>query len=329
MVSKGRTLIVDTDDARAIACGKTLNEQGLTCTLLVTNVKSGDASIPGPSALSPRKVGAVSISGAFGGFSATVTTDGKRKHLAEWPGDEAAVFDLVLDLQPITSFAGVRLPLGYYAPGPDPAALDEAIAELPEMQGRFKKPQFTTFQESRCLRGRSRTLECRRCLEVCPYGAIQSADRKVSINHYLCQGCGGCAMVCPADAIRLAQPSQDELLNTLRCGLESRISGACAPPTLVISDAEAADNNGILKRVGGDDGSVVHFKVEQIGHVRLEMILAAFAYGAGKVLVICGPQNPPGIVQAAEWQAQMAAAILRVLKPDGENQVCHRHGRKR
>ena len=36
VISQGRTLIVDTDAERSIACGKLLSEQGLTCTLLVT-----------------------------------------------------------------------------------------------------------------------------------------------------------------------------------------------------------------------------------------------------------------------------------------------------
>ena len=241
VISRGRTLIVDTDAGRSIACGKRLSEQGLTCTLLVTKkAAAADASPSRFDQFPLLEVDAVSITGAFGGFSALVTAQGDQRPLSEWLGDEASVFDLVLDLQSTPSYAGDCLPMGYYAPGTNPAALPEVMAELPEMQGRFHRPQFTAFLKNRCLHGRSRTRDCRRCLAVCPFGAIQSVDRTISIDHYRCQGCGGCAMVCPADAIQMVHPSLEELLSILRSTLEERSAGAAFPPTLVISDRETA-----------------------------------------------------------------------------------------
>jgi ferredoxin len=56
-----------------------------------------------------------------------------------------------------------------------------------------------------------------------------------------------------------------------------------------------------------------------MGQVGLEMLLAALAYGAGRVVVACGPQDPPNIRQAVEWQTRMAAAILRGLGIPEEN----------
>ncbi len=43
------------------------------------------------------------------------------------------------------------------------------------------------------------------------------------------------------------------------------------------------------------------------------MPLAALAYGAGEVLVVCGSQNSPGIKKAVERQMQMARTILQGL----------------
>lgn len=313
VISQGRILIVDMDAARAIACGEILSDQRLTCTLVVTNKASTDVSFSRLSRLALLEVDDVSITGAFGGFSAIVTVKGDQRHLTELLDNEAATFDLVLDLQPTPSFAGNRLPMGYYAPGPNPEDLTEAMAELPEMRGRFKKPQFTAFLKSRCVHGRSRTRDCRRCLEVCPFGAIQSADREISINHYLCQGCGGCALVCPADAIRMDQPSQEELLNLLRRALESREAGVAFPPTLVISDSGTAGSDRLLHRGDRNNDRIVNFEVEEIGYIGLEMILTALSYGADKVLVACGRQNPPDIRNAVAWQTQMAGAILKGL----------------
>jgi ferredoxin len=311
VISQGRTLIVDTDAERSIACGRLLSDQGLTCTLLITKKESSDASFPRFDEFKMLEINAVSITGAFGGFSATVTLNGDQKQLTEWFGKEAVTFDLVLDFQSTPSFAGDRLPMGYYAPGPNPVNLNEVMAELPEMRGRFNKPQFTAFLKNRCIHGRSRTLDCRQCLVVCPFGAIQSVDRTISIDHYRCQGCGGCAMVCPADAIQMAQPSQQELLSILRRTMEDRSAGVACPPTLVISDLEAVDGHQLPGMDEGNHDHRINFVVEQIGHVGLEMLLAALAYGAGAVVVACGAQNPPSIRKAAQWQAQMGSAILR------------------
>lgn len=314
VISQGRTLIVDTDAKRSMACGKLLSEQGLTCTLLLTKkAAASDASLSRFDQFTLLEVDAVSITGAFGGFSAMVTANGDQQLLSERLGDEASAFDLVLDLQATPSYAGDRLPMGYYAPGTNPGTLKEVLAELPEMRGRFHRPQFTAFQKNRCLHGRSRTFDCLQCLAVCPFGAIQSVDRTISIDHYRCQGCGGCAMVCPADAIQMVHPSQEELLTILQRTLEDRSADAPFPPTLVISDMEIADGDKLAGTDEGNHDHRVHFIVEQIGHCGLEMLLAALAYGAGGVVVACGAQNPPNVRKAAERQAQMGRAILRGL----------------
>ena len=313
VISEGRTLIVDTDSERAIACGKILNDQGLNCTLLMTECPPAGNSFSRPAPRGILKVDAVAITGAFGGFSATATLNGNQKALAELIGGEATLFDLVLDLQPVPSYKGNLLPMGYYVPGPGAAALDEAMAELPEMRGRFKKPQFTSFREALCLHGRSRTHDCRRCLDICPVGAIQSVNRRISVNHYLCQGCGGCTLVCPTDAISLLEPSREVLLKALEESLNHRPTGADPPTTLLISD---------LKTIGTADRPVMgegkndlpaHFEAEQIGYAGLDLILAAFVHGARRVVVACRTQNPPGVTKAVEWQTKMAGAILKGL----------------
>lgn len=306
VVSQGRILIIDTDAERAIACGKILAEHLLTCTLVVTKKVSPDTTFPRLSLPAPLEADSVSITGAFGGFSAMLTADGNQRQLMELIDNEPATFDLVLDLQPIPSFAGARLPVGYYRPGQNPEDLNDVLAELPEMRGRFEKPQFTIFQKSRCLHGLSRTRNCRSCLEVCPFGAVQSAGREISINHYLCQGCGCCALVCPADAIRMVHPSHEELLDSLKRALENGKADDASVQTLVISDSQLAQ---------GDEknGHIINFGVEEIGHIGLDVILAALCYGAHKVVVARREQNPPKIRDAVAWQAQTARAILKSL----------------
>jgi len=306
VISEGRTLIVDTDVVRAGKCGDILSEEQLTCTLVVTRRTAQDAPLSWFDRLTLIEADDVSISGAFGGFSATVSVNGEQKPLTKG-------FDLVLDLRPTPSFAGTRLPVGYYAPGINQEGLNRAMAELPEMRGRFRKPHFMTFLRSRCFHGRSRTLDCRRCVDVCPFGAIRSEGSRISINHYLCQGCGGCALVCPADAITQVHPSPEELLNIIRRRLAERETGPLFPTTVVISDGGAASTDGLSRKGGTVDGLTVDFKVEEIGHIGLEAILTAFSHGTDNVIVACDSGNPRGIADAVAWQAEMACAILKGL----------------
>ncbi len=43
---------------------------------------------------------------------------------------------------------------------------------------------------------------CRRCSQVCRYGAIACVNKQVLIFAELCHSCGGCVLACPADAMR-------------------------------------------------------------------------------------------------------------------------------
>jgi ferredoxin len=304
VVSEGRTLIIDTDARRAGECSTRLGAQGLECTVVLTNAGPEKDPVPGQSFWGPLRADTLSVSGAFGGFAATATVNGNQKPLADWLSEKDLSFDLVLDLQPEPSYAGELLPMGYYAPGQDLLGLDGALAEMPEMRGRFVKPQFTAFLDARCIHGLSRKRDCRRCLEICPFGAIQSADRKITVNPYLCQGCGACALACPTGAIRLLQPSRDDLLESIRQAIQSGWEDRDQPPAVIMSDTETA---------GEADDRHIHFKVEQIGHVGLELLLAALAFGARRISVACGPQNPAAIRRAVEWQVQMADAVLQGL----------------
>ena len=313
VISQGRTLVVDTDAARAGKCGEILSEGQLTCTLVVTRKTAQDAPLSWFNRLALIEVDDVAITGAFGGFSATVTVKGEQMPLAE-------SFDLILDLRPAPLFAGRRLPIGYYAPGANPEDIDRVLAELPEMRGRFKKPHFTAFVKSRCFHGRARTIDCQRCVDVCPFGAIRSEGGRISINHYLCQGCGGCVLVCPADAIEQLHPSSEELLDILKSRLAGSETGASFPTTVVISDGGAEAAEALSCEGGIVDGLTLNFEVEEIGHVGLETILTAFSHGAGNVVIACDSGNPQGVTDTVAWQAEMARAILTGL--DMEKDKC-------
>jgi hypothetical protein len=97
LISRGRTLIIDTNAERAGTLGKILSARQLTCTLMITKSPSTGASFPGPALPGCCALEGLSISGAFGGFLATVT-EGEAEKPIEAMDDRRAVFDLVLDL---------------------------------------------------------------------------------------------------------------------------------------------------------------------------------------------------------------------------------------
>lgn len=56
---------------------------------------------------------------------------------------------------------------------------------------------------SRCLRMRYSASNCRRCIAICPQGAI-TVDNAVAIHPEQCRGCLLCTSVCPAGALEQA-----------------------------------------------------------------------------------------------------------------------------
>jgi len=68
----------------------------------------------------------------------------------------------------------------------------------------FLKPQIS---ESRPIGNlipevnESKCIQCGKCGEICQYSAIVCVGEKVLVYPELCHGCGGCALVCPVDAI--------------------------------------------------------------------------------------------------------------------------------
>ncbi len=313
VVSKGRTLIIDTDPGRAVDCGLRLMEMGVPCTLCLAIGADRTVDLPRTVWQHPlAQVDAVSVRGGFGGFTATVATDGTMVNLSSLLGGEGGSFDLVLDLQSMPSYAGTQLPLGYYAPGEDAADLEAALAELPEMRGRFKRPQYTVFLKDRCFHGRSRSRECRRCERICPVGAISSEGRDVVIDPYLCQGCGGCALVCPAAAIRLSQPTQEELLSSLRRLVVDSTPAAGPPPALILYDRQI-DEKSLPEGAATATEGRIYYGLDEIGRLGLEVLLAALAYGAGSVSLYCEQGRPAAIREALQRQVHLGSTILEGL----------------
>jgi len=195
--------------------------------------------------------------------------------------------DLILDISggaPLFPAADLRE--GYLRADPgDPAAILRAVLKARDLVGTFDKPRYINFKEDLCAHSRSRIVGCRRCLDLCPAGAIAPAGDHVAIDPHICAGCGQCAAACPTGAAGYALPPADRLMQRLRALLTAyREAGGGEATLLFHDDAHGAELIDALARYGdGLPANVLPVAVNEVTQVGLEAIAAAFAYGAAAV----------------------------------------------
>lgn len=322
IVSHGRVLVIDSDLERGGTIAEFLGSRGMRCLFCVVDAAGVGISPSHIDSVPLVEVTHLSVSGGFGGFMATVAgmdtaaTDlsSFTGRLSGLPGHDGGHFDLVLDMQKIPSYAGEQLPLGYYAPAENMNLLESALQELPELKGRFHRPQFVDLLKDSCLYDRHRLLECRRCLEICPVGAIERGEEGLAVNHFICQGCGGCALVCPADAIELLNPSMEELLDDLCRKLREQREEETSPSKdVVLYDRDPREPAVSLEAVGNEEGSIF-IEVEEMGRIGVAVMLMLLAAGAAGITLVCSRRLPDKLRQALERQVQLGRSILSGLQ---------------
>jgi ferredoxin len=195
--------------------------------------------------------------------------------------------DILLDLSggaPV--FPAHDLRDGYLRADPgDPAAVLKAVLRARDLVGTFDKPRYVHFTDDLCAHSRSKIVGCRRCLDLCPTGAIAPAGDHVAIDAMVCAGCGQCAAVCPTGAAGYALPPADALMRRLRT-LLSVYRDAGGERAVVLfhdNDHGAAMIDALARHGEGLPANVLPVAVNEVTQVGIEAIAAAFAYGATAV----------------------------------------------
>jgi ferredoxin len=193
--------------------------------------------------------------------------------------------DVLLDLSgDVALFTAADLRDGYLRADPsDRAALLTAVLAARDLVGSFDKPRYVTFSADLCAHSRSQIVGCKRCLDLCPTGAIAPAGDHVAIDAHICAGCGQCAAVCPTGAAAYALPPADVLMRKLRALITTYRDAGGKPPPIVLlhDDAHGTPLVDALARFGdGLPAYVLPLAVNAVTQVGLEAVAAAFAYGA-------------------------------------------------
>lgn len=319
MTSEGVCLVYGRDET-AIDAARQLADR-LEVTVLLTQP---DAVVPPRMMDVPVFKGTVSAArGHLGAFEVTVDDYAPmqvsaRGALAFEAGRNGASSrcDLILDLTggaPLLPAPEKRD--GYFRPDPgDPAAVQKAIFALADMVGEFEKPRYVDFDAAKCAHARSRVIGCTRCLDVCPASAIAPGEDSVVIDPHACGGCGSCASVCPTGAAAYAMPAGNTLFERLRALLSTYRTAGGADPVLLVHDTRHGDDLiALMARFGrGLPAHVIPFAVNEATQVGFDFLATAFAYGAGRIVLLSPPSRRDELDGLA-GQVGLAEALMAGL----------------
>jgi ferredoxin len=224
--------------------------------------------------------------------------------------------DIVLDLSgnaPL--FPAPDLRDGYLRADPgNTAEVLRAVLKARELVGTFDKPRSIAFTDDLCAHARSGIVGCRRCLDLCPTGAISPAGDHVAIDAAVCAGCGQCAAACPTGAAAYALPPADALVRKLRALLVTYREAGGKNPILLLHDAGHGDEliAALARHGAGLPANVLPLRINETTQIGLETLAAGFAYGASAVRVLLR-QKPRHDIAGLRQTIALAEPILAAL----------------
>ena len=293
LTSEGSVLLYGKDEG-VVEAARLLKDH-LDVTVLLSK---GDAILPPDTTEFPLLKGAIrTASGHLGAFklrvdhyAAPAPSSRDRLQFAPSRDDVELQCDVLIDLSgDAPLFSSPDLRDGYLRADPgDAAAVLRMVLKARDLAGTFEKPRYVAFTEHLCAHSRSNIVGCRRCLDLCPTGAIAPNGDHVAIDAQICAGCGQCAAACPTGAAGYALPPADALLRKLRVLLATFLEAGGAQPVLLFHDADHGRSliTALARYGDGLPANVLPVEVNEITQLGLEAFAGAFAYGATAVRLL-------------------------------------------
>ncbi|MBT1445054.1 4Fe-4S dicluster domain-containing protein [Shewanella sp. JM162201] len=307
--TEGHVLILGAEDLARLAADK-LSAMA-SCTILTTDdISSQDEAhleqvMNAATSVESFYNKLVSIKGFLGQFQVVVEHNGTKAQLST-VAIRRPHFDVVLDLSIAPAIQLEMLPPGYFHVGQDSAKLEDALAQIPDLVGQFDKPRYVKVNADLCAHNRNGLNGCNRCLNFCPADAIQSVEKKIEIDPYLCHGAGSCTNACPTGAISYDLPNPQALHSFLNKLVARFIEQAQEAPVILFHDQ--AQGQALIN----DDlpGEVLPVALEEITVAAMDHWLAALAWGAREVLILNTAATAPTLTSMLKGEVALACRIL-------------------
>ncbi len=148
-----------------------------------------------------------------------------------------------------------------------------SVGDLVDVAESLEKSRIVVLRDS-CIAVRNRNTSCRKCVETCPADAITIVSNRIELSAVRCVDCGLCTIVCPTEALRMTNPTEQELQNGL-AKTASENGGRCVAACARMAAKRLVD-------------PVRYVEVPCLGCVSESAMLAQFAQGADDVLLIDG-----------------------------------------
>lgn len=243
------------------------------------------------------------VRGHLGCFRASAAGADGPLDLGPLSPNDDGLFDLVLDLYADPLIDHEVPPLGYARCPQGKPNLSDKLKRLEKLVGNVNKPRYFDFDEQRCAHDRLGLVGCRRCLEVCPAGAIASGGKDgIQIDPYLCRGCGSCALVCPTGAASYAKPRPAVTLRNLAARLDTMKESSVAPVLAIKAASGPTLPQGIPM-----------LEVTAVGSIGMELWFSALALGASRVMILRSGLLPPTTERLLREQVQLARRLLEAI----------------
>ncbi|WP_371186337.1 4Fe-4S dicluster domain-containing protein [Thalassotalea maritima] len=293
--SQGHVLLIGPEDRCRLACQYLTDATSVTILVNQTSTLGEHDVLARAMQVSQAAAvyyGAVlQVKGHLGHFKVDTEYQQQRVTLPEL-ATQRHYFDLLIDLADTAVVAQSLLPPGYFYYGDDMTAVQQLGQSLSDYIGEFEKPRYVTVDADKCAHARNDLIGCRRCLDVCAADAISSHNFTIHIDSHLCHGSGDCASVCPTSAIGYDFPTSLSLQTQLRQIISQYYQQAKVKPHVIFHDGRVHPID--LKYLAPH---VLPFTVEEIGACAIEHFLAALAWGATNVTVICRGSQDGTVLQ--------------------------------